>query len=90
MIETSLYMDKIITHSQTGLKVLLNGSIHPDKLIRIPHGIDIQLFRPPTPGQRADMRRNLNIIPTTACCVGSFQKDGVGWGWYAPQMGERP
>ena len=47
--------------------------------MNIPHGIDTELFRPPTPGERSLMRKELDI-PETAYCIGSFQKDGEGQG----------
>jgi glycosyltransferase involved in cell wall biosynthesis len=42
-------------------------------------GVDTSLFSPATAAQRAEARRRLGI-PADALVVGSFQKDGVGWG----------
>ena len=59
--------------------VLLESGIAAEKVRRIPIGIDASLFRPTTPALRADARRDLGL-PESAFVVGSFQKDGVGWG----------
>jgi glycosyltransferase involved in cell wall biosynthesis len=50
-----------------------------DKITLVPMGVDLDVFTPPTPAQRARARREL-AIPGDALVVGSFQKDGVGWG----------
>jgi glycosyltransferase involved in cell wall biosynthesis len=59
--------------------VVLSSGIDPAKVFRIPIGIDPHLFHPQTPAARADARSELGL-PQTAFVVGSFQKDGVGWG----------
>ncbi len=61
------------------MTTLLEEGIDGDKLAHIPHGIDTRLFRSPSPEQRIDIRKQLGI-PTGAKCIGSFQKDGDGWG----------
>jgi glycosyltransferase involved in cell wall biosynthesis len=50
----------------------------PDKVTIIPIGVDLAIFRPPSPGQRDTMRASLGIRPGQVV-IGSFQKDGVGW-----------
>ena len=50
-----------------------------EKLHRIPIGIDTEAFRPRTAQLRTAARRALGL-PESAFVVGSFQKDGVGWG----------
>ena len=69
----------VVCHSMVGMGTLLQEGVDPSKLVNIPHGIDTKLFRPPTPGERSLMRRELDI-PETAYCIGSFQKDGEGQG----------
>ena len=73
--EAVSYADKIVCHSRVGVNTLLQEGIDRGKLILIPHGIDTQLFRPPTSEQRDLIRKELDI-PETAYCIGSFQKDG--------------
>lgn len=60
-------------------EVLLDAGVAPSKLHVIPIGFHAAWFRKPTPEQRARARR-LFDIPEHAFVVGSFQKDGLGWG----------
>jgi glycosyltransferase involved in cell wall biosynthesis len=50
-----------------------------DKTVLIPIGIDTDLFAPPSEAKRAEARSRLGI-PDERIVIGSFQKDGVGWG----------
>jgi len=59
--------------------LILETGIAREKLHRIPIGIDTEAFRPRTPESRAAARRALDL-PESAFVLGSFQKDGVGWG----------
>jgi glycosyltransferase involved in cell wall biosynthesis len=58
--------------------VLLKTGIEADKVFLIPIGVDADRFRPASVPR--DVLRELYEIPTSAVVVGSFQKDGVGWG----------
>ena len=58
---------------------LLGWGVPAAKVTRIPIGVDTKLFLPPSQDQRLQARRKFNI-PDDAVVVGSFQKDGVGWG----------
>jgi glycosyltransferase involved in cell wall biosynthesis len=60
-------------------EVVLETGIAAEKLHRIPIGIDVDLFTPATPEARLEARREFGL-PEQAFVVGSFQKDGVGWG----------
>ncbi len=60
-------------------QLIKSSGINPEKVMRIPLGIDLEKFRPQTPEKKRMSRRNLDI-PEKAVVVGSFQKDGVGWG----------
>ena len=72
-------IDRIqVSHSEFEQIVLASG-IDPGKVFRIPIGIDAALFRPAAAAERAAARREL-AFPEDAFVVGSFQKDGVGWG----------
>lgn len=53
--------------------------IAPDKVRLIPIGVNPTYFPPTTPGRRRAVRAELNL-PEQAVVVGSFQKDGIGWG----------
>jgi glycosyltransferase involved in cell wall biosynthesis len=58
--------------------LIKSSGINPEKVMRIPLGIDTNVFQPVTPEARPISRLNLDI-PENAIVVGSFQKDGVGW-----------
>ena len=77
--EAVSYAERVICHSMIGMDNLLEEGINREKLVHIPHGIDTQIFYPPTSKQRAQIRRELEI-PETSYCIGSFQKDGEGLG----------
>lgn len=68
----------LVSHAEMHTAMLDTG-IDPHKVWRIPIGINPRLFAPATPEQRAAVRRRLNI-PDSAVVIGSFQKDGQGWG----------
>jgi glycosyltransferase involved in cell wall biosynthesis len=67
-----------VTHAEMHELVLSTG-IEPAKVFRIPIAVDVGLFTPQTSALRAEARRVLGL-PADAFVVGSFQKDGVGWG----------
>ncbi|MGQ0765580.1 MAG: glycosyltransferase family 4 protein [Gemmatimonadota bacterium] len=58
---------------------MIDAGIDASKVHRIPLGVDPDAFPPVTPALRAAARRALGI-PGSAVVIGSFQKDGHGWG----------
>jgi glycosyltransferase involved in cell wall biosynthesis len=60
-------------------ELILETGIAREKLHRIPIGIDTKAFRPSTSASRTAARRALEL-PESAFVLGSFQKDGIGWG----------
>ena len=59
--------------------VVLRTGIDPAKVFLIPIGINLDFF----PFRNAEMKWDVRMelgIPESAFVVGSFQKDGVGWG----------
>jgi glycosyltransferase involved in cell wall biosynthesis len=60
-------------------ELVLGTGIEPEKVFRIPIGVDTGLFSRRDAVTRAEARRELGL-PDAAFVVGSFQKDGVGWG----------
>ena len=72
-------LSKIVTGASLVERRLLDWGVPREKLVRIPIGCDTSLFQPPTAEQRRTARLQLGI-PDTHTCIGSFQKDGVGWG----------
>jgi len=58
---------------------LLENGIAQECVARIPIGINIEWFKPKTALSTEAVRKRLGI-PSHAFVLGSFQKDGVGWG----------
>lgn len=72
-------LDRVqVSHSQMR-DVVLDTGIDPAKVHLIPIGVTAGMFPVQTPASRAAARERLEI-PASAFVVGSFQKDGVGWG----------
>jgi glycosyltransferase involved in cell wall biosynthesis len=73
--ERHAQVDRIqVTHTEME-DVVLSTGIDPAKVFRIPIGVDPPLFAAALPASRAELG-----IPESAFVVGSFQKDGVGFG----------
>ena len=72
-------LSRIVASASIVEQRLLSWGVPRDKVVRIPIGVDTSLFLPPTPAQRAAARAKFGV-PEGALCIGSFQKDGVGWG----------
>lgn len=70
---------RVVTAATLVERRLLGWGVPRDKLVRIPIGVDTRRFRPPTGDERRAARRRFEI-PDGHLAVGSFQKDGVGWG----------
>lgn len=60
-------------------ELIKSSGIDPAKVMRIPIGVDTETLPPLTGEKMADARQKLGI-PENATVIGSFQKDGVGWG----------
>ena len=67
-----------VTHGEME-ELVLEAGVDPAKVFRIPIGVDIEHFPLADAQTRAEARRELGL-PASAFVVGSFQKDGVGWG----------
>ena len=70
---------RVITAASIVERRLLNWGVPRDKLVRIPIGVDTKNFNLPKINARSAARRHLGI-PDHAVLIGSFQKDGLGWG----------
>jgi glycosyltransferase involved in cell wall biosynthesis len=83
-------IDRVQVTNAAMEKLVLETGLAREKVHRIPIGIDVQAFRLRTPESRAEARRALGL-PESAFVVGSFQKDGVGWGaGLAPKLIKGP
>ena len=69
------HLDRVQTTHREMEELVLSSGIDPAKVFRIPIGVEPRYFGVRT----VDARRVLGI-PDGAFVVGSFQKDGVGWG----------
>lgn len=69
---------RIVTASGLMEARLLRWGLPRRQVVRLPLGVDLGRFQPPTDAQRLAQRRRLGV-PPGAVCIGSFQKDGQGW-----------
>ena len=72
-------LDRVQVSNRAMEELVLGTGIAPAKVFRIPIGVETMRFRPRDDEARAEARRALDL-PRAAFVVGSFQKDGVGWG----------
>ncbi|MEX2612994.1 MAG: glycosyltransferase, partial [Gaiellaceae bacterium] len=72
-------IDRVQVTNQAMEELVLETGLAPEKVHRIPIGIDLDAFRFRDTEMRAAARRALDV-PESGFVVGSFQKDGVGWG----------
>ncbi len=70
---------RVVTAASPVERRLLGWGVPREKLVRVPLGVDTTVFRPADGAERAAIRARLGIAGDAAC-IGSFQKDGVGWG----------
>lgn len=72
-------LGRIVTGAGLVERRLIAWGVPQERVVRIPIGVDTKLFCPSTPEQKQAARTRLGI-PDDAVVIGSFQKDGVGWG----------
>lgn len=77
--EAARYVQKLVVACRNSRQVLVELEIPEAKIATIPLGVDLVRFLPPTVESRLRVRASLGI-PEDAVCIGSFQKDGIGWG----------
>lgn len=70
---------KVVVSCQISRQSIIEFGIPASQLVTIPLGVDLSRFSSPTAEARLTARTRLGI-PKDAICIGSFQKDGVGWG----------
>ena len=58
---------------------LIKWGVSEDKIVVVSLGVDLNIFKPVTADEKQKIRRNIGI-PKDKIVIGSFQKDGVGWG----------
>ncbi len=75
---------KLVVSCSIMERCLIDWGAPPDKVNRVPLGVDTGLFCPGTEADR-QLARSRAKVPAGAFCVCSFQKDGQGW-----EKGENP
>ena len=70
---------RVVTAASAVERRLLGWGVPSEKLTRVPLGVECTLFREPSAEERRRARRRFGV-PEDAVCIGSFQKDGIGWG----------
>jgi glycosyltransferase involved in cell wall biosynthesis len=72
-------LDRIVASATLVRDRLLSWGVPAEKICVIPIGCETDRFLPPTADQRAAARARFGIRPDEVV-IGSFQKDGDGWG----------
>lgn len=73
------YLEKIVVSCRISREILVEIGIPEEKLITIPLGVDLTRFFQPSEETRLGIRNSFGILENVIC-IGSFQKDGAGWG----------
>lgn len=77
--EAIRYVDLWHTSASLTSNELINLGIPRNKVVKIPLGVNLDVFRSSTSEQKYALRSKLGI-PKSSIVIGSFQKDGSGWG----------
>jgi glycosyltransferase involved in cell wall biosynthesis len=77
--EADKYVDLWHTSCNITRDKLIACGVPGEKITVIPLGVNLSAFGVPTPQQKENIRSKLGI-PKEKIVVGSFQKDGNGWG----------
>jgi glycosyltransferase involved in cell wall biosynthesis len=72
-------VDFVLTSCQATKKVLVEGGLREEKIIIIPLGVDLEDFKILPTEKKAELKKMLGLA-ADKIIVGSFQKDGNGWG----------
>lgn len=71
--------DIIHTASRITKEKLVKNGVFEEKIRIIPLGVDTTIFKPAAKTERAELKKKLHL-PEKSILIGSFQKDGIGWG----------
>ncbi len=81
---TLKYIDLVHTSCEITRQELLRIGCQETKIVKIPIGVDLNIFKPVSEDIKQRLRASIGI-PNGAKVIGSFQKDGEAW-----QEGLRP
>ncbi len=73
------YIDIMHTSNQITKNQLLEYGLDEKRIVVIPIGVDLSHFKILSEEKRKAIKRKFNL-PENKIIIGSFQKDGVGWG----------
>jgi glycosyltransferase involved in cell wall biosynthesis len=71
---------KVVVTNSKVQRFLIESTGLPEKIVKIPLGVELARFHPPSGAAERQAFRKQFGIPDQAVCIGSFQKDGKGWG----------
>jgi len=71
-------IDLVHTPNNITKKKLIELGFEPDKIVVIPLGIDLSIFKNFNQNIRKKLREKFKL-PKDKIIIGSFQKDGIGW-----------
>ena len=77
--EAQKYVDVVHTSSPITRKKLIEIGIPEERIVVVPLGVDLNLFKPISLEEKQKIRKEIDI-PKDKIVIGSFQKDGAGWG----------
>lgn len=88
--ELNRAIDLVHTASNITRNKLIANGLSGDKIKLIPLGVDLNIFSPISAEEKIKLRENLQL-PKDKIIIGSFQKDGWGWGeGLKPKMEKGP
>lgn len=77
--EAQKYVDVIHTASTITREKLIEIGIPEEKIVVVPLGVDLNIFKPVSVEEKQKIREEIGIAKDKIV-IGSFQKDGAGWG----------
>ncbi len=72
-------IDILHTSSFITKNKLIEAGFNKDKIEVVPLGVDLSIFKSYNKKRKSQLRKKFNL-PKDKIIIGSFQKDGVGWG----------
>ena len=72
-------IDVLHTSCSINKENLIRWGAEEEKIVIIPIGVDTNLFKKVSKDKKEQIRKKIGI-PLNSLCIGSFQKDGNGWG----------
>jgi len=72
------YFRRVVVSCRISERILIEQGVPGKKIVKIPLGVDLAEFTPAASSYRSSLREKFGIAKDKFC-IGSFQKDGVGW-----------